>query len=570
MRRLLLIASLAAGCSASNGASIKPSPYCTPPDCSVGQMALAALVTPAPSNTNADPSKAIARLDIAALSLDENGFFQVQLSAPVLLTGQVSVGKAGVSANISGAVVANRPSRIPGRPDESYQTQLEVSTGKYVLPVTETLAGETYTLRFLPSDASQVPPQTFQGVAAQVLPGAARTVGFDLVLDDRSTLTQVTGVITDPVGKPIPGLQVQAIDPAMKTVVSTTTLTDAGGKYTLRLSKSVQKLSPPTVLLTATPTMTAAAGTPMLELTVDVSKPDSTNTVTANLQAPPLPTTAQFSYRVTGIAASGAEQPVVGAQVTFLALVSDASSSSVKAVFQAEGQSDADGVVALNLIPGVGQTNRSYDVAVAPPSSSPFQSLAHLSLAVGPTATGGYGGGIQLPLRNVLSGRVIDQSATPVAGVTVQPSPSMVASALGAQSLADVSNVAATATAGDGRFTLPLDPGAYDVGLLPPATMKLPRRWIDRLQIGMDLDVGDVLLPPAALVRGRVLDPQGNALVNADVQVFTLSPSMSTLCPNRNLACLSPARLAAEGTTGSDGGVQMLLPAATAGLPSAL
>jgi hypothetical protein len=558
---MILTALLAAGCAANNGASTMGGSYCTPPECSVDGTMFAIEITPPPTATDS------ARLDVATLVLDDNGFFSIQLTAPVLITGQVSVGKAGNVFGLQGSVVASRPSRIPGRPDETFQTMLDTATGKYELPVTESLPGESYTLRVLPTDASEYPPQTFT-VMAQAVPGAPRMVGFDLVLDDPATLTQVNGVVTDPVGKPIPGLQVQALDPTSKQVVSTTTVTDANGSYAVRLSKSVQRLSPLAVLVTAAPTNTAPTGTPMLQLNVDISKAGATNSITADLQSPPLPTPAQFSYRVTGVSRSGAEQPVVGAQLTFVAVVNDMTSTGLAAVFQAQGQSDGDGVVTIDLVPGVGQTNRMYSVSVSPPSSSEFQAQTNLPLAVGPTPTGGYGQTITLDVRPRLSGRVIDQLSKPVMSVTVQPGPATVASALDAKSLADLNNVASTATTTDGRFTLPMDSGKYDVGLLPLATMKLPRRWLSGLTIDQDLDVGDILMPMAALVRGSIVDSNGNLLDKADVQIYAVSPS-TALCPNNNPSCLSPPRLAAEATT-SAGQVQVLLPAATAGLPGAL
>jgi hypothetical protein len=557
---MILTALFAAGCAANNGASVMGGNYCTPPECSVDGTLFALEITPPPTATDS------ARLDVATLVLDDNGFFSIQLTAPVLITGQVSVGKAGQVFGLQGSVVASRPSRIPGRPDETYQTMLDTTTGKYELPVTESLPGESYTLRVLPTDASEYPPQTFT-VSAQAVPGAPRMVGFDLVLDDPTTLTQVHGVVTDPVGKAIPGLQVQAVDPVSKQVVSTTTVTDANGNYAVRLSKSVQRLTPPQVSVTAAPTASAPTGTPMLQLTVDISKAGATNSITANLQSPPLPTPAQFSYRVTGVSRSGAEQPVVGAQLTFVAVVTDMTSMGLQAVFQAQGQSDGDGVVTIELVPGVGQNNRMYQVSVAPPSSSEFQAQT-LPIAVGPTPTGGYGQNITLDVRPRLSGRVIDQTARPVMSVTVQPGPATVASALDAKSLADLNSVASTATANDGRFTLPVDAGKYDVGLLPLATVKLPRRWLSGLTIANDLDVGDILMPMAALVRGTIVDSHGNLLDKADVQIYAVAPS-TALCPTRDLTCLSPPRLAAEANTTS-GQVQVLLPADTAGLPGAL
>lgn len=547
MKRLLLAALAAlAGAGCSSSASSAPSASCAPPACPIAPMALAAKITPPSTRTD------ITRLDVGTVTLDASGFFTVTLERPILISGKVSVGQIG-KGKLTGTVVATRPSRIVGRPDESYQTTLDGS-GNYSLAVTETLPGESYTLRVLSTDTSLYPPQTFQLSDVTVPAGTPRQIGFDLVLDDPAQLQPVKGVVTDAVGAPIAGLQVQALDPNNKSVASTTATTDATGSYSVLLSKSTAKLMPPVVALVVTPTMNAPVGTPSLEKRIDLTHVDG------NLRAPPLPATAQFTYPVMGVGSSGAAAPAVGAQVQFKATVTNPNAPEVTALFQASGQTDADGNVSLMLIPGQG--SRDYIVTVAPPSISDLQGLV-TTVSVGPS--GGYGAPIALRLRPQLSGRVTDMLGLPVRSLTVQPGPATVASALDATSLAGVVRVDSALTNGDGRFALRVDTGTYDVALLPPASMHLARQWLDRVLVDGDKDVGDVTVPPAATARVLVLDADGNPLPAASVQLYSLAlGNLATTC--RTVDCLSPPRLAAEGTTGTDGSVPLLLPSQSTNL----
>ena len=554
MMRLSLFALMVtlAGCSAGSSAAA-PTMSCSPPACQLESQLLALEVTPAPNQ-----ALMLSDVDLASVTVDpSSGLLQVQLPAPVIISGKVTVGQGARATILNGAVVATRASHIFGRPDKFYQTALDNPTGTYSLPVSPTAPGELYQLRIVSSDSSHYPPQLFT-VDASITPGTPLAVHFDLQLDDPMTLTQISGLVTDLVGSPVPGMQVQAVDPTSKNVLSTTAITDGTGAYALRLSK---KLPAQMVQLSATPTATAPMGTPALQVPLDVSHASAANTITANLATPPLPATQRFTYRVSGVGSSGAEMPVVNASCQFTAFVSDVKSGSpVTAVFQASADTTADGTVTVDLIPSDAKTSRDYQVTVSPPSTSDFQG-ASFTMPAG--TTDGFGPPVTLLLRPQVSGRVIDANSQPIKNVTILPGPSTVAAALNATSLADLVKLSPTSTDSAGRFVLRVDSGTYDFGLIPLSAMMLPRKWLGGTMVTDDLTLGDVLLPPGAMVHAIVTDPSGNAVAAASVQLYSISPTNGTCSEN---ACLAPPRLAAEGTSDAGGSVGLLLPAETAPL----
>jgi hypothetical protein len=133
-----------------------------------------------------------------------------------------------------------------------------------------------------------------------------------------------------------------------------------------------------------------------------------------------------------------------------------------------------------------------------------------------------------------------------------------VAATLGPTPLAVTTPQQANADA-DGRFSLRLDAGFWDVGLIPPTDSLLPRLWLTQLDLTRDLDVGTVLVPRGVMVHGVVHDPSGAPLAHANVRLYTVT-SGNTTCAPTDQQCLAPPRLRAEGSSGSDGIVSLILP----------
>lgn len=541
-RLLALAALVAGGCSnASHGASVT----CMPPECSSDTtLQIVAEVDP-PSDSKLVPQ------EFETVTIDpQTGLFALALDAQVTLTGSVHVGDAATAKNVAATVVATRPSRIPGRPDVIYQATVNPIDGNYTLVVSQNRPDEKYTLRVTTTDTSLVPPKTLMVHADQ-----DQTV--DVAFEAPLKLPELHGVVRDSLQQPVAGMQIQAttVPPdssTAATVVSTTTTTDANGAFSIRLSAT----PPAKLLLTATPTTLAPTQLPTLTLPVDTTKLGTANTLTTNLAVPPLPAPAHVIYMLMGTGPSGAEMPVPGALCLFTADVSDPhATDGTTATYRATAMTDSLGQVAVDLIP-TETGNRVYDVVITPDATQPFAALA-TTINVGPQ--GGYGPTIGLELRAQLSGRVIDASGKPLRSLTVVPSPATVAAALGPTPFA-VATTPQQATADvDGRFAVRLDPGFWDVGLVPPADSMLPRLWLADVDLTSgDLNV-DVTVPKGVMVHGVVHDPLGAPLAKANVRVYTVAPSNANCSPS-DKSCLAPPRLRAESSTDASGVVTLILP----------
>jgi hypothetical protein len=516
-------------------------------------LVYAAEVTP-PTNA----AMALPSFEVGELMLDAvNARFTLMEEAPVSLTGTIT-SSGDHPKPVPATVLATRPSRLVGRPDVSYQTQVDPQSGTFMLPVSPTHTGELYTVSILPTDNTTNPPETLVVDASQAreLPG---------VLAAPSSLVQLSGVILDPLQLPVVGMQVNAVDPTSGVTLSTTSTTDATGAFALKLSPAATGVgttmapaAPTQVRLTATPPKDAVL--PTLRSLVDVSSVGPANSITVNLMMPPLPASTTVVYAVSGTGSSGTQSAVVGAHCVFSADVSDPK-STVTATYAVAADTDADGKARVTLIPGSGATNRDYQVAVSPPSTSNFQATL-TSLSVAPTTTPGYGASLMLAQRDQVTGRVLGPDGMPVANLMVVPTAATVATAVVAMSTVSITPRASSGlTDAKGQFLLHLDSGPYDFGMIPPATTGLPRQWVDGQQISTDLTLMDVILPAGTLVQGLITDYNGAAMVGADVRLFSLVQG-NVDCPMGDNTCLAPARLVAEGQVGTDGNVPMLLPAA--------
>ncbi len=518
---------------------------CSPPECATDSTLLLVAEVDPPSDSQ------LVRQEFGSVSIDpQSGLFTLALDRQVTLTGTVQVGTGADAKNVAATVVATRPSRIIGRPDVVYQGTVNPVDGTYTLVVSQSLQGETYSLRVATTDQSLVPPKTLKVVA-----DVDKEV--DVTFEAPLTLPELHGTILDSLQQPVANMQVQATTVATTTaaavVVSTTTVTDASGAYSIRLVPN----PPDKVMLTATPTAMANDSLPSLARTVDTTKLGPTSaSLTAGLTVPPLPAPVQVTYNVVGTGTSGALIPVSAATCVFTADVSDPhATDGTTATFRASGMTDpTTGAVSVALIPAA-SGNRTYVVSVTPDAAQPFASTTR-TMNVSP---GGYGGDITLALRAQLSGRVVDTTNTALHNLTVVPAAPTLAAALGPSPYSVTTTPQQANADANGRFSLRLDEGFWDVGLVPPADAMLPRLWLTQLDLNQDLDVGTVIVPAGVIVHGVVQDPSGAALARANVRIYTVT-SGNDACAPTDQQCLAPPRLRAEGASGSDGTVAVILP----------
>ena len=537
----LACAVAAVGCTHKpEGASVS----CSPPECPADSTLLLVAEVDPPSDSQ------LVRQEFGSVSIDpQSGLFALTLNAQVTLSGNVHIGDGASAKSVAATVVATRPSRIIGRPDVVYQAPVDPIDGNYVLVVSRSLdESEKYALRVTTTDPSLAPPKTLSVAAVT-------DTTVDVAFESPLKLPELHGTILDSLQQPLGGMQVQATTvpsgSSAPVVVSTTTMTDGSGAFSIRLLAN----PPGKVLLTATPTTLAPDHLPSLAQMIDTTKLGATNTLTTNLQMPPLPATVRVTYQISGTSTSGAKVAVTSATGVFTADVSDPhATDGTKASYRATAMTNPLGEVTVDLFPNDGG-NRAYAVTVTPDATQPFGSKT-TTINVGPP---GYGPTIELALRSQLSGRVTDPDGQPLHNLMVVPAPATVAAALGPTPLA-VATTPQQANAGaDGRFSLRLDAGFWDVGLIPPPESMLPRLWLTQLDLNEDLDVGTVLVPRGVIVHGVVHDPSGAPLAHANVRLYTVT-SGNTTCAPGDQQCLAPPRLRAEGSSGSDGIVSLILP----------
>ena len=537
-----LVAVVAGGCTPKPaGAHVA----CSPPECPADStLQLVAEVDP-PSDSQ------LVRQEFGSVSLDQDGLFALTLAPQVTLSGTVQVGSGTTAKSVAATVVATRPSRIIGRPDVVYQATVNPVDGSYRLVVSQSASGENYALRVSTTDTSLVPPKTMS-VHADV------DQEVDVTFESPLTLPEVHGTILDSLQQPVAGMQVQATTvptaTAAAVVLSTTTVTDAKGAFSIRLTSTL----PDKVQLTATPTMLAADDLPSLSRTIETAKLGPTSALTAGLTVPPLPAAVAVSYIVSGTGTSGAKMPVTAATCTFTADVSDPHAvDGTTATHHASAMTDPiTGAVSVALIP-TESGSRTYVVTVTPDATQPFATKT-TTVNVGAGATG-YGPDIILSLRSQLSGRVLDAASQPLHDLMIVPAAATLAATL-APSMFSVTATPQQATAGtDGRFSLRVDQGLWDVGLVPPADAMLPRLWLTGLNLDEDIDVGTITMPRGVMVHGVVHDPTGAPLGHANVRIYT-EASGNANCAPVDQQCLAPPRLRAEAASGSDGTVSLILP----------
>jgi hypothetical protein len=537
MKRALLMA-LLAGCSSSGYYDVPP---CALNECPIDSDVSLAVEVRSPSSTTGPAT--LPETDIATVGFDlVNENFIAIVNAPVKVTGQVLTRAMGPAHIAKGFIIATRPSRIAGRPDRSYTAPIDPTTGDFSLLLPKSLPDEKYTLR-VDSSVESLPPQFYEAVFDA-------DTQFEFRLEDPAELLQIKGTVKNPNNLAIAGLKVAGMDPVAERVITTVATTDVNGAYAISF---VRKLvgAGNTVQLQVTPGTTAPKGLPILSTMVDVSNTPVSKQFTVDLQSPPLPTPTRLIYPVLGN-----DQPIAGAHCLFEATVSKAP-STVTAVHRVLVDTDMSGYATVDLIPDEGGNSRPYQVTIAPPAGSDFQSA---SIVVSAGYSPGVTAGVRLERRPLLSGRTLDMQGRSVSGVLVQPGASSLAQLANASPLADLVPSSTATTDASGIFQVRVDPGRYDLAFIPLVLSKLPRRWIDAEQISGDRAMGDILLPPGTMSRIFVRSDRGAPLSGYDMTVFRI-PAQNRTCTVDQLECLVPPRLIAEGRTASDGSLDVLLPA---------
>lgn len=507
--------------------------------------------------------------EIAQLAIPDFGWMgDLALEAPVLLNGRIVAfcppPMTCAQATLGATVTVSRRSQFHGGPGFKAVVNVDAGADSFAIPVPRTRVGDDpYTVTIVPeggrlaglerSAAELVPPLRMQvSIPASTSATTIELGGLDLPV--------ISGTLTNGLGQGLSGYRVVAIgrwDPAAApTEVSSVDFTDTSGSYAVTLSDALVG----TVELVARPPSGTAAPT------VHLPNIDARKSAQRNLAAPAtLGSPVKIVIGpITGVDHGGMISPVRGAVVSLAGALTTATASFTVAD---EQLTDDTGRVTLNLVDGAGILG-SYRIAVIPPASSSLGAVFDQKLV---PATE-----LRLGSRVALRGTIVDSDHKPLNNVAVTARPSL--RFLWTLDPAPQTFVAAippatAVTLETGEFVVWVDAsvaqvgGTYDLLIEPPTTSQAPtyiKAGIDaRASGGVDaVPLGEVALPDAAFVHGRITGPDGESVENAELKLYLVSTELS-LCSevaHAPASCPIPAQLQGRNTSDSKGTVRLALP----------
>ncbi|HMG20700.1 MAG TPA: hypothetical protein VK607_05260 [Kofleriaceae bacterium] len=496
------------------------------------------------------------------------------LETPVLLGGKLAVFcppplAACDPTPLGGTVTVSRASLFHGGP--GFNTVANVAAGdSFTIPVRRSQPDDAlYTVTIVPDSTRQLGSRS----AAEIVPPRRMQVtvsdntNIQTIALGGADLPVITGTLRDSAGAGIANYRVSALgrwDPTEPaTEVSTIDYTDATGAFSIALSDELVG----TVELIARPVPDKLDDPPPTAPTIHSPGIDATRSSTRSVVAPAdLGRPAQLVLQIQALNDSGEIVAVSGAQVSIAGARADALNSFT---MTDEKVANADGKVMLNLLDGAGIAG-TYRMSITPPAGSSFGVLFDQKASLQMPQQ------VRLGSRIALRGRVIGLDDKPVSNVAVTARPSLrFLWTLDAASQAFAASIpAATAvTLPTGDFRVWVDQniaqtwGHYDLLIEPPTGAQAPDLTVSEFEIvrNASLDavtVGDVVLPQASYVHGRITGPDGRSVEDAELKLYRLSTQL-TLCSevaHAPASCPIPAQLQARNTSDSDGTVRLALP----------
>ena len=465
------------------------------------------------------------------MSYDASGIMELKLPPPFHIRGTVST----PGDRIATTVTVYRDSVIPGHGLISKSQPLGM-VGNDDLAI-------SYDFEFRrPADYTvQVIPQNIQQAAP---------VQLDAFVDDSTSIDidigmpalTMEGTLIDGEGRPVSGATVWGLDSSL-TTVSTAAVTDASGFFRVWFSEVPGDLNiyvGPSESKVTIPGVAFRFGASYADEFGYDAQLGIMNLGT--LEIPALPAPVVYSTKVVGVSQSGVEEPVSGARVVFYARVGGGTHGD--GVYVAEGTTDRDGRISLQLIPGEEGLNRTYDVVVVPPLDSPY-AYFEKEVEVGPVS--GVGEQLRLEPRPVLVGRVTDPQGRGMADVLVSAQLED-ATGLDLYLLSDYRPQVRTGS--DGAFSLPLNPGTYTV------TVKFsdyPARVLQGVMVPSD-DELVVAAEIPGIIPVRVLDESGVPLSGVEVRLYSVPEGCEAS------ECDVPAYMIYSAYTDTDGSVMLMAP----------
>ena len=404
----------------------------------------------------------------------------VVLEATTLVTGRVSFsGDTPVEA--SGAAITFR--RDGGIAEVPFvRTVTSGSSGASVGAFSVELVPGTYQVT-VRSDESAVPP--FRVNDLEVSTG---TLINNIALPDPDTHYIVTGMLVrsegDELEVPILGARVILVSPETGLAMSTEGET-VEGAFSVRV--------PPNEDDYAVRISPGNGSEPVPDLTLETVHVAGSMDL-GTLIAGEWDDSVEVTGHVSGI--NGEEQPVDGAAAFFVQELEHGSFTHVTFA-------DSDGAFTTSLIPG------SYEVTLVPPADVEYGAATFAETVSEANLEQEF----PLGHKPSLLGTIMGPGGTPLNGATVIAEP--VGYNISALSLGPVSTV----TGSNGLYLLPVHRGDQRVTFLPPEGRALSPIVLESVSVSADKRL-DPQLPAVRTVTGYVVDPAGDAVADALIEVY--------------------------------------------------
>jgi hypothetical protein len=460
---------------------------------------------------------------------------------------------AGGSVPSSSDVVLTVPATIPGRPDLSFQSIAAPSTdnGRSVsasLSVPEDAVGIASTLALvpLPPADQSLPPYTFSTAVAPAM--AAALPADDVVISGQIQ----TGLQKPPsstfVARAFQGSQ-----------VSNSATTQADGTFKV-LIPSVAAANPVTLQVSPVAPSGGSAQDAWF-----VSDP-ITAPAGKNLGAISLP--AYGASAIYDVAVAFRSMGIPGVNVRATTIIGPATvngAPSGNATYLSNGGTAMNGVAALTFLPGNTNSPIPYTITATPPIGSMYATACVTKVTPLPlTSSGGTSPPptiqtLMLSTRPVLTGTVRNWLGERLPNVTVTasgtPNPP------GGDCPTPAAVTASTTTDTNGMFSLPLDPGNYQMDYDPPAGSSGPRWTEPSVLVPTPYNTPhDLTLPQGARVMGTVVARANGAPVgSATVRLFRPDCSTPQTCADP-LGRPGPPLLVGKALTDSNGSFRLVVP----------
>jgi len=533
----------------------------------------AALITPP-----TERKREIVSRELTLEAIPADGYFgDIALQEAVTFSGQIVCPNECSESTLGATIVVTRPSSFVGGPTFRQVFTSDPTTGTFQLALPRVQPGEPpYTITATP-DGRDLPGTNTETIAELVPPLHIQLAldnsqaGKTLDLGGESPLTTITGSIVDLQDNPATNYRVVALgrweSGAPLTEVSTVDFIGqtGGNTFALRLSEGV---------LGSVEVVAQPFG-PVLQPTLHTTVNPASALVPHKLVIPNIGTGESVAtIIVEGTATNGEVTGVLGSHVTISGSVA-VTTTSTTATFTAEGDTDASGMVNLK-VPG-GDLASSYKVSVTPAANASLGVMFAQHVAV-PGMTK-----LKLPNRLAITGTLRDAAGDPLAGVQVTAHPSLRfewSLAAAPQAFLTAVPAASTVTLDTGEFVLYVDPflddgevdtwGFYDLEFVPTAGSDAPSWSQLEVEIPRDttvtqLSVGTSVLPEAAHVHGRIVDPFGELVEDAELKLFRIADpvvfaSFCSQLQNPPASCPVPATQLGRGVSDSFGIARLTLP----------